>query len=76
MEKLKYKNFTPHTVRVYDPDGEVLLQEYPSDGSVRLTEVIENTEILDGIPVVGVPIVMEQKMSIFWTRLIYQPSPA
>ena len=47
------KNYTPHTINIYDVDGETLLHTIPSNGTIRVP--LRDTEIGRevGIPVMN-----------------------
>ena len=45
-------NLTPHDVRVYDNDGNVVIMTYPSAGVARARQTDVHVGDLNGIPVV------------------------
>ena len=55
----KFKNFTPHTVNIYDADGKNIILSIPvetdTDGkpvSIRVSEITEPADPINGIPTV------------------------
>ncbi len=50
---MKFKNFTPHPVIVFDEAGEKIITSFePEEQPARVNEKIKHREPIDGVPVV------------------------
>ena len=56
-----YKNYTPHTIKIYDPTGSRVLLELPSEGQIRAEEKVEEGSfIFDTEYALEIPVVEKQ----------------
>ncbi len=50
---MKFKNFTPHPVNLFDETGETIIRRFqPEEHAARVNEKIKHREPIDRVPVV------------------------
>ncbi len=50
---MKFKNYTPHPVNVFNEAGKIILSVQPEEHSARVNEKIKHHDDINGIPLVS-----------------------